>query len=1091
MPLLESSQGIDGFLAGGGRMGAAIRDHDWSATPLGPPATWPQSLRSALSICLQSSFPTAIYWGKELRLLYNDAWAPILAERHPWALGRPGAEVWADIWAVVGAQFEQVQTTGEGFSTFDQMLPMVRGGDTKETFWNYSLTPIRGEDGVVAGVFNQGHETTARILAERQQLAETERLRRMFDQAPGFMAMLHGPGHVFELANAAYLQLVGHRDVLGKSVRDALPEIEGQGFLELLDSVFATGQPFVGRALPVLLQRQPGGAVERRILDFVYQPVTDRTGAVSGIFLEGADVTERHTAETELRASEARLRALLHASSDVVFRMSPDWSEMRQLTGRGFVADSQVPSILWLDQYIFPEDRPLFEGAIDEAVRSGGTFELEHRVRRIDGSVGWLFSRAIPMRDPAGAVTEWFGMAADITSRKQAEAELRESLARHRALFAEAERRAAELRAVLESMPDAVYIGGVDGITLANQPALDQLGFATREELNRHVATLAAEIRTRDAQTGAPISFQDQAFTRAFHGERVVQDVRVRHRLTGEERVVRCAAAPVVVDGNVIAAVAVNTDITEQRRTEAQLRELNATLEAQVAERTAELRLHRDIIESHPTPICAFDTEMRLSVFNQAYRDEFLRIYGRRPQAGDCFPAQFLPAQALLVRGFVERALAGEAFTITGEYGDPGHALVHWESHYAPLRDAAGQIIGGFHQALDITDRVRAEAELRQVQDVLRQSQKMEAVGQLTGGIAHDFNNLLSAVVGGFDLIRLKPHDAERVRRIAENGLAAAERGAKLTGHLLTFSRAQKIEMKPVIVAHLVEGMRDMLVRTLSPQTRLVFELDQAAIPVLADPTQLEMAVLNLAINARDAMPEGGELTIRTVPRHISRDPELPAGEYVELSVTDNGMGMPPETAARAFDPFFTTKSVGKGTGLGLSQVYGMARQGGGTARVESRLGAGTTVRLFLPRTEAARPAPAVADPKVTAPEIPAATVLIVDDDDDVRSMVADSLRALGYGVAQAADGPAALAVLDRQGIDLVMVDFAMPGMNGAEVAEAIRDKRPGLPVVFVSGYADTAAIERAAGPNPPMLRKPFRIGELEAMVGAALTGRF
>ncbi len=1071
-------------------MGALIRGHDWSSTPLGSPETWPQSLRSALSICLHSSFPTAIYWGPDLRLFYNDAWAPIAAERHPWALGRPGAEVWADIWGVVGPQLERVQATGEGFSTFDQMLPMVRGGQTRETYWNYSFTPIQGEDGAIAGIFNQGHETTDRVFAERERAAETERLRRMFDQAPGFMAMMRGPEHVFELVNTAYTQLIGHRDVVGKPIREVLPDIEGQGFFELLDNVFASGQPFVGRAMAVNLQHAPDAPVERRFVDLVYQPITDPGGAVSGIFVEGSDVTERVTAESELRASEARLRALVNASSEVIYRMNADWTEMHQLDGRGFIADQREPSIRWLQDYIPPEDRPRVTAVIDEAVRNRSVFELEHRVRRVDGSIGWTFSRAIPVLDAHGNVAEWFGMATDVTPRKQTEAELRQSVARHRALFAEAERRAAELRAVLESMPDAVYIGGVGGITLANQAALDQLGFATHQELNRHVATLAEEIQTRNAETGELLGLEDQAFTRAFGGERVVQDVCVRHRLTGEERVVRCAAAPVVVDGQVIAAVAVNTDVTEQRRAEERLRELNATLETQVAERTAELRLFRDIIKSHPTPICAVGTDMRLTVFNSAHSDAVFRLYGYRMQPGNCFLDMFLPEQSQLMRGFVERALAGEAFTTTGKVGDPSIATRHWESRYAPLRDEAGRIIGALHHALDITDRLRAEAELRQVQDALRQSQKMEAVGQLTGGIAHDFNNLLGAVVGGLDLIRRRPGDPERVRRLAENGLAAAERGAKLTGQLLAFSRAQRIEMKPMLMAQLVDGMRDMLARTLGPQIRLIFELDTARVPVRSDPTQFEMAVLNLAINSRDAMPEGGALTIRTTPREITRDPELPPGTYVELSVSDTGTGMPPEVVARAFDPFFTTKGVGKGTGLGLSQVYGIARQGGGTVRIDSQPGQGTTVRLFLPRTEADLPIATEQSADFATLEDTTATVLVIDDDHDMRRMLTVSLDALGYRVVETADGPAGLAALETRTIDVVLVDFAMPGMNGAEVAEVIRSKWPELPIVFATGYAETAAIERAAGPHAPMLRKPFRIDQLQAVVSAALTDR-
>jgi CheY-like chemotaxis protein len=281
--------------------------------------------------------------------------------------------------------------------------------------------------------------------------------------------------------------------------------------------------------------------------------------------------------------------------------------------------------------------------------------------------------------------------------------------------------------------------------------------------------------------------------------------------------------------------------------------------------------------------------------------------------------------------------------------------------------------------------------------------------------------------------------------------------------------------------------MRDLLARTLGPMIRIHVEFDEAGAPVLSDPTQLEMAVLNLCINARDAMPDGGDLTLRTALRQVGADPELAPGAYVELTVTDTGAGMSPEVLERAFDPFFTTKGVGKGTGLGLSQVYGIARQAGGAVRLESREGHGTTVRILLPRTAAAlRPDQAGAGPGAPAGEA-SATILVVDDDPDIRRVLADSLDALGYRVVEAADGPAGLAALEAQAPDLMMVDFAMPGMNGAEVARAARQRRPDLPIVFASGYADTAAIESVAGKDAPVLRKPFRIRDLQAVVAQML----
>jgi CheY-like chemotaxis protein len=336
------------------------------------------------------------------------------------------------------------------------------------------------------------------------------------------------------------------------------------------------------------------------------------------------------------------------------------------------------------------------------------------------------------------------------------------------------------------------------------------------------------------------------------------------------------------------------------------------------------------------------------------------------------------------------------------------------------------------------------------------------------------------------DLIRRKPSDADKVRRFAEAGLEAAERGSRLTGQLLAFSRAQRLELKPVAARELVEGMRDLLTRTLGPMVRLSIQSERDG-SVLADPTQLEMAILNMAINARDAMPEGGDLAITMDVRQMQGDAELADGEYIELSVRDTGSGMPPKVVARAFDPFFTTKGTGKGTGLGLSQVYGMARQAGGTARIESQPGAGTTVRLYLPRTAAQ--APATAEPEAGgaqgAPGF--ATILVVDDDADVRRMLVASLDSLGHRVLEAEDGPAGLTALDKYGADLMIVDFAMPGMNGAEVASLARQRWPELPILIASGYADTGAIESAIGKDAFVLRKPFRVGDLQAALEEVL----
>jgi PAS domain S-box-containing protein len=572
---------------------------------------------------------------------------------------------------------------------------------------------------------------------------------------------------------------------------------------------------------------------------------------------------------------------------------------------------------------------------------------------------------------------------------------------------------------------------------------------------------------------------------------RAVYDVEFR-TIGKEDRLVRWVAAKgrgVFVDGTCVRMLGSAVDITQRKVLERQLRELNETLEHRVAERTAERNLLATIVETTDAQVQVLDLEYRWLAINAACMEGYQRIFGRRPRVGMSLLELLadMPAQQAAAKAVWDRALGGEAFTIVGDFGGDRHDVRTFEMKCEVLRDAAGTQIGAFMMGLDITDRVREQKRLAEAEDQLRQAQKMEAVGQLTGGIAHDFNNLLGAVVGGFDLIRRNPHDPARVRRIADNGLAAAERGAKLTGQLLSFSRTQKIENRPVVVSEVVGEMRDLLTRTLGPMIRLSFELDERRAAVLSDPVQLEMAVLNLAINARDAMLGGGDLTIRTRCRQVRDDPEMAPGEYVELSVLDTGTGMPPEVAARAFDPFFTTKGVGKGTGLGLSQVYGIVRQARGTARIQSVPGQGTAIVLLLPRTNEAVAAPEQEARGDVSAAGQGATILVVDDDNDMRTMLVESLRALGHTPIEATSGADALPLLGDAEPDLIIVDFGMPGMNGAEFAQTIRAMKVGAPIIFASGYADTDAIDTAMGGEAVIIRKPFRLDELALIVAGQL----
>jgi signal transduction histidine kinase len=413
-----------------------------------------------------------------------------------------------------------------------------------------------------------------------------------------------------------------------------------------------------------------------------------------------------------------------------------------------------------------------------------------------------------------------------------------------------------------------------------------------------------------------------------------------------------------------------------------------------------------------------------------------------------------------------------------------------WSFVAAALAALGALLLGGTLVLLVLRDM----AERRRAEETLRQSQKMEAVGQLTGGIAHDFNNLLTAVIGNLDLIRGRVQDNERLRRLADNALEASRRGAKLASQLLAFSRSQRMSVGPVDLQQLFNGISGLLAQSVGPSIDVRMELDPDARLVMSDGNQLELALLNLAVNARDAMPGGGKLII-SARRADVVDRHLPKRDYMQLSVTDTGVGMTEEVRARAIEPFFTTKPVGQGTGLGLPQVYAVARESGGSLQIDSEIHQGTTVSLILPLAAAdavvPAPAPAVLESADAEPEaaIKNATVLIVDDDRLVRRFMSESLRSLGYEVRDTDNGVDALVLLDAQRFDLLLADFAMPGMNGAELARAAQMKQPGLPVLIVSGYANSAAVEAALG-TARQLRKPFDMAELGAAVAELLRSR-
>ena len=560
----------------------------------------------------------------------------------------------------------------------------------------------------------------------------------------------------------------------------------------------------------------------------------------------------------------------------------------------------------------------------------------------------------------------------------------------------------------------------------------------------------------------------------------------------GEPRWWEVSFAPFQPEGAAeLKLVGISRDITDRviaegtRRTGAEaLRALNDSLEQQVTERTAELRLSQDILEASAAPICAFDTDYRLIAFNKAHSDEFFRIFGHRVQVGEVFHELFPPDQAPIMQGFMTRALQGEVYTVTEEFGDPDLAKPCWEVSYSPLRNREGRIIGAFHWAKDISERLRAEAELVETQEALRQSQKMEAVGQLTGGVAHDFNNLLTIIRSSVDFLHRPDLPEERKERYLNAVSDTVDRAAKLTGQLLAFARRQALKPEVFEVGQRLRTVAEMLNTVTGARIRLEIQTPSEPCFVKADLNQFETALINMAVNARDAMDGEGTLTLR-----LARQCKLPQirghagakGAFASVSLSDTGTGMSPNQFGRIFEPFYTTKEVGKGTGLGLSQVFGFAKQSGGDVNVESQLGRGTTFTLYLPEITA-ESVPARPDTSPTEPGSPLGagqSVLVVEDYLEVGRFATQILEDLGYRTTWAVNAEEALEKLGAtgNGFDAVFSDVVMPGMGGLELAKELRRRLPSLPVLLASGYSHVLAQDGSEGIE--LLHKPYSAEQL------------
>jgi PAS domain S-box-containing protein len=801
------------------------------------------------------------------------------------------------------------------------------------------------------------------------------------------------------------------------------------------------------------------------------RPIRDGSGSQVAAVLTLRDDTQRDAAERQLLESEARLRALTdNLPGGMVYQISTgaDGSERQflfvsqsheQLTGIPASDVLQDPSIAY--ELIHPNDRLRVAEAEQAAIRSRKPLDVQVRFRRVDGEERWCRILSAPREQDDDSLI-WDGIQIDTTDQHTAEAALRKSEER--------------FRLTADAVPQIVWITDAEGrVEFFNKQWSDYTGVPYEPTTASEVA--ANHLHPDD--TAATI----EAFERSRStGTTYLVEHRIRSR-DGDHRwfLVRGEPYRDPITGEIIRWFGASVDIHDRKLAEAALRELNDTLEEQVAVRTAELRRYHDIVDATAAPICAFDTDFRLIAFNRAHNDEFRRVNGFDTKIGDVFPDLFIPEQVEVIRALMSRALSGESFTVVEEFGRPELGTPCWEITYTPLRDEHGKVIGAFHHAIDISARLRAQAELERAQEALRQSQKMEAMGSLTGGVAHDFNNLLTPIVGSLDLLHRKALGSEREQRLIDGALQSAERAKTLVQRLLAFARRQPLKSTAVDIGRLVKGMTDLLSSTAGPQVQVFVDVADDLPPAEADANQLEMALLNLGVNARDAMPNGGTLRISAVRESLEQSQgELAPGHYICLSLADTGMGMDDATLARAVEPFFSTKGIGRGTGLGLSMAHGLAAQLGGALKIESRVGAGTTVELWLPISAAPLPD---AEPRRDPIEVVGARglALLVDDEDLVRASTADMLAELGYEVEEAASAEAALALVN-EGLrpDLLVTDHLMPGMTGVDLIRAVHEMRPELPALIVSGYAEAEGI----APELPRLTKPFRRGDLVRKLG-------
>jgi two-component system cell cycle sensor histidine kinase/response regulator CckA len=799
------------------------------------------------------------------------------------------------------------------------------------------------------------------------------------------------------------------------------------------------------------------------------------------------DITERRRAEQAQREAEERFRSLFENATEGIFQTTTDgrYLSVNPALARmcGFASPSEMISTvedLSKEMYVDPNVRDVFKHLIE---KYGSVKDFEYEVRRRDGAKIWISENAHVVRNPDGEILSYEGTIEDITARKRAELERQVTfeiihavnvtdnlddllglihLALKKVLYAEN-----CFIALYESATGMFHFPFfVDQFDEAPPP--QRVGksctahvYRTGQAMlipQRTFDLLAAEGKVELVGTPSPSWLGVPLRTPAATiGVLVVQHYKDENAYTERDQEFLGS-----VGGQIALAI-------ERKRSEERVRESEARL--------------RVLVEQLPAVLWTVDRNLR---FTSALGAGFVRLKIKPDTLLGMSLLDYFETtdQTFLPIAAHRRAVAGEPMTFHVEWKSGSYAC-----HVEPLRDSDGQVSGAICMSLDVTDR-------KQLEEQLRQAQKMEAVGRLAGGIAHDFNNLLMVIQGYSDLLVERLPGGDPLRRNAEQIQMASQRASSLTRQLLAFSRKQMLAPKILNVQSVVAEMEKILRRLIGEDIHLETSSAPDLGLVKADRSQIEQVILNLAVNARDAMPQGGRLTIETANVELdssySHPPAvLSPGRYVMLAVTDNGCGMDAETQAHVFEPFFTTKEKGKGTGLGLATVYGVVKQSGGYVWVYSEPGRGTSFKIYLPSLEETA-VPAVRDGKseMQIPQRGSETILLVEDEKGVRELAREYLASSGYTVIEAEDGHTALelAAMHVGQIHLLLTDVVMPGISGRELAERVSQIRPGIKIIYMSGYTDQAVVHQGILQNDAvLLQKPFTLmtlaGKLREML--------